>query len=195
MTDVNLPDNIKTASDLAAEDSKLRLERARQRADVMGISYSPNAKAETIEAKIKEKMDMDVTTVTSAPTDAVSNRKKIIDANMALVRINYTNMHPDKTERRGEFITVVNDFIGSVTKFVPYGVDTPVDGYHVPYCIYKEMRDKEFVIHKQIKNPQTGKLVMKATRAKEYSISVLPPLTEEELQVIADRQNSNGTIG
>lgn len=107
------------------------------------------------------------------------------DEALKLVRINVTCMNPLKKEWPGEIITVGNNLIGTVSKFVPF--DT-VDGWHVPNIIYLFMKDRQFqqFAAKKVPKGQPSSRVTKLVR--EFAIEVLDPLTDAELAALKQRQ-------
>lgn len=107
-----------------------------------------------------------------------------------LIRIKYTNLNPQKAKWPGEYLTTGNSIIGRVTKFIPFD-EASQQGYMVPYALYELMRDKTFYSPKVTnQNNKTTKVV--DMNPKEYSIEILPMLTEKELNKIAQRQASQG---
>ena len=67
------------------------------------------------------------------------------------------------------------------------------DGWHVPAVIVDHLRDRRC----QIFVPSvttSGKKIMKGKSIKEFNVTVLPPLTEEERLALAERQALAGSI-
>lgn len=102
-----------------------------------------------------------------------------------LVRINVTCMNPLKTEWDGEIITVGNNLVGTVSKYVPFNT---TEGWHVPNIIYLMLKERQFqqFSAKKVKSGQPTSRVTKLVR--EFAIEVLDPLTEQELQELKQRQ-------
>ena len=111
---------------------------------------------------------------------------------MKLVRIHIVNLDPKKKDLQGEIITVANDMIGTVRKFVPYGEVTE-NGYHVPLIIYKMLKRRKFLNIRTRKGPKGP--VVEQSWAQEFSIEVLPPLTKDELKKLASAQMAAGSVG
>ena len=93
-------------------------------------------------------------------------------------------MNPAKKEWEGEIFTVGNAVVGSVKKYVPFNAD---EGWHVPYIIYEALRERQCQIFVSSKT-KNGVTMRQGKMIKEYAIEVLPPLTEEELKDLAQRQ-------
>lgn len=112
---------------------------------------------------------------------------------MALVRCRITNLNPSKKDLPGEIFTVANKYLGTVRKYVPYGEVTD-NGYHIPVCIYEQLEDRRFQNIRTVKDRRTGVNRVETNWAKEFAIEVLPQLTQEELDRLANAQAAAGSI-
>lgn len=131
--------------------------------------------------------------IKQAPAPMNARQKLIADA-MKLVRLRITNLDPKKKDWPGEFITVANDYIGTVRKYVPFGEKTQ-NGYHVPYCIYEFLRDKQYLHLRTATNKNHREQIDVDERdLREYALEILPPLTEKELDELRQAQNSTGRL-
>lgn len=194
-----------------------------QRARMMGITFSNNISVEGLRAKINAKLDDEPVPVdesdepapdASAPdapaqpeaagqinplTGLAANapkkdlRQQLIEENMRLVRLRITNMDPRKRDLPGEIITIANEYIGTVRKFVPYGEATE-NGFHVPYCIYLALEDRKFLNIRVVRDPRTRVERVESSYVREFALEVLPPLTEKELHDLAVAQAAAGSI-
>lgn len=174
---------------ISNKDEELAL--LKQRADLMGIPYSSKIGIETLKAKINAKLEEN-TIKDEAKLSKAALREKIRKEQLKLVRIKLVCLNPMKKTWRGEIFTVANTIIGTVKKFVPYDPKFYTNGYHVPYCIYKMLLDKEFLhINTSEKN---GKITVTPQIVKEFGIEVLPPLTSEELETLAKAQQAGNRI-
>jgi hypothetical protein len=127
------------------------------------------------------------------PGKTLSLRQRLYNEQMKLVRLNITNLDPKKADLQGELLAVGNKFIGTVKMFVPYGEVTD-DGWHVPYIIYKELERRKFLSIRTTKDRRTGQVKVSKSWAKEFSLTILPPLSEEELKRLAVAQAAAGSI-
>ncbi len=175
------------------------LDLLKERATQMGLTFRSNIGVEALKAKIEQALsdepeNEDEDANTQAPAARAMSRKereqevrrKQMKEQMKLVRIRITNLNPLKKDLPGEIFTVSNRYIGTVRKFIPYG-ETSENGYHVPYCIYNELKQRKF------NQVRTRKLQMGATEitqklVPEFAIEVLPQLTEKELEQLARQQ-------
>jgi hypothetical protein len=154
------------------------------------------ATGETAEQSAPEQGAASVTeknTVTQAPAPVVAEkpmtlRQKMIKEQMRLVRVRITNLNPNKKDLSGEIFTFANEIIGAVKKFVPYGEATE-NGYHIPYCIYQQLKEREFVNIKTRKTSK-GQVVVETGMAREFALEVMPQLTEVELARLAASQSA-----
>ena len=110
---------------------------------------------------------------------------------MRLVRLRITNMDPKKKDLPGEILTVANDYLGTVRKFIPFGEVTD-NGYHVPYCLYMMMKERRFLNIRTTK--KNGQIQVSSGWATEFAFEELPPLTQHELDRLAAAQAAAGGI-
>jgi len=191
-----------------------RLSMLKMRATAMGISYSNNISEEVLSNKIKDKLagnaevklepviehkldnemlakSNDAVTTTVTPVKQKTLRQHLRDEAMRLIRVRITNLDPKKKDLPGEIITVANDYIGTVRKYIPFGEQTE-DGYHIPFVLYEELKSRKFVSIKTKK--VRGQIQVEHGWATEYSLDVLEPLTEKELQNLAIAQQAAGSV-
>ena len=186
------------------------LEVLKERAKLMGVAFSNNVGLETLRERIAAKQsEMDAPSTQVATTEPETNgltgeagvpdevkkrtpslRSVLLAEQTKLVRVRITNMDPKKKDLPGEIITVANDFIGTIRKYVPYGEQTD-NGYHIPHCIYEFLRNREFLDIKVVKK-NNGRLETKTRYVREFAIEVLPQLTDKELSRLAATQAARG---
>lgn len=189
------------------------LEILKTRARTMGIVFSNNIGVSTLREKIEAKMAE--TTVTSGnqtnplesgagatgasnqvgtePIATPSLREYLLRTEMALVRVRITNLDPKKKDLPGEIITVANQYIGTVRKYVPFGEVTD-NGYHVPQCIFKVLDSRRFLNIRTIRDAKSGRIRVETNYAKEFALEVLPQLTNEELNQLAANQAAGRNV-
>lgn len=177
----------------------------KQRASMMGIQFSNNIGLETLRKKIEDKMegraDSDAAPqinplageTTVQPVKRKTLRQKLYDEQMKLVRIRVTNLDPKKKDLPGEVITVANEHLGTVRKFVPFGEVTD-DGYHVPYCIYRFMEKRKFLNIRIVKDRRTGVERVESNWVKEFALEVLPQLTPQQIANLRTAQIAAGSV-
>lgn len=189
------------------------LEVLKARARLLGVEFSNNIGLDTLKERVAAKLNdtpapsEDAAATTQAnplagitedspaaePVKMLSLRQHLLNENMKLIRVRITNMDPKKADLKGEFFTVANDFLGTITKFVPYGEATD-EGYHVPYCIYTMLLERKFLQVKTFKNRKTGQQEISQNWVREFAMDVLDPLSEKELRQLATEQAASGRI-
>lgn len=194
----------------------------KSRADLMGLKYSNNISAETLKQKIADKLEgkgefapqaepeqaaplgpaptpvqtlgpaVTAPMASAAPVERIESlREKMIREQMFLVRVRITNLDPKKKDLPGEIFTVANEYLGNVKKYIPYG-EFSDDGYHIPFCIYTQLKERTFVSIKTRKNKANNQLIIEHQDAKEFALDVLDPLTQAELNTLAAAQLASG---
>lgn len=185
------------------------LDTLKARADQMGITYKSNIGVEALKAKINAKLDdkpdpgdgdeaqagttaQTETGTTAAPVELTKAQQEQKFRNeqqkehMALVRVRISCLNPMKSQVKGEFITVANKYLGTVTKFVPFGEQTD-EGFHIPKILLAEMRNRKFNSVTTKKGPN-GQMLPTQRLVPEFAIEELEPLTEQELARLAAAQ-------
>lgn len=205
-----------TGTDTSGEPLDLpdELTILKQRARMMGLTFSNNIGLESLRTKIAEAQAGEVPAAVDTgvaklnpleaavaqvpvgtPVKAKTIRQLVTEENMRLVRLRIVNLDPKKKDLPGEFFTVANEYLGTVTKFIPYGEATD-GGYHVPYCLYKLLRDKKFLsIRTRNDRSNSNQIKVEQRWAAEFSLDILDPLTPDELQKLATAQTAAGNIG
>ena len=180
-------------SQVTAQDE---LNALKSRADMMGISYHPSIGLEKLREKVNaaltgaaEKTEEPAVVDLTAETEGQRNSRLKKEASK-LVRVRVTCMNPAKKEWEGEIFSVGNAVVGSFTKYVPFNID---EGWHIPQMIYQMIKDRECQIFYTITDSR-GNKTRKGKLVKEFSVEVLPPLTKEELQELAQRQAMSNSI-
>lgn len=177
----------------------------KQRATLMNLKFSNNIGLEALRKKVSDAQEgiteePEVVQVNPLETETVAPKeetrtemaRRIRLEQTKLVRIRIQNLDPKKKELPGEIITVANDFMGTVRKFVPYGEQTD-NGYHVPYCIYQFLKERKF-LNIRVTKGKNGRPNIQQAWVREFSIEVLPPLTQEELTNLAQAQIAAGSL-
>ena len=201
-TDVELDvqGNEDTVNDIAMPSE---LDVLKQRATLMNIKFSNNISVEKLREKIEAAQASDEPEATEAAVNPLGEKQeagvkkmtlgqKIRAEQTRLIRVRIQNLDPKKKDLPGEIITVANEYMGTVRKFVPFGEVTD-NGYHIPYCIYEFLKERKF-INITTRKGKNDLPDIRATEAREFSIEVLPPLTEAELAQLAQAQIAAGSL-
>lgn len=187
------PNIVEETNDPEAVDPATQLNMLKQRADVMGIGYSPRIGLDSLQRKIDAKLAADEAPVAveegvlTPQQKRIKIRKGMRENQLKLVRLRITNLNPSKKDLSGEIFTIANKYLGTVRKYIPYGEVTE-NGYHVPYIIYQQMKDRKFLNVKTKTNSSNGQINVETRWVNEFALEVLPQLTEKELQNLANAQ-------
>lgn len=193
------------------------LDMLKKRARLLGMTFSNNIGIEALRVKVNAKLESDagiedplaasenvnpmsppepaqaqVNPLETAsgsepvPEKPLTLRQYMQKEYMKQVRVRITNMDPKKKDLPGEIFTIANEFIGTIRKYVPYGEVTD-GGYHLPMCIYTELSERKF---QDVKTGRDSKGQVRVTQrwVREFSMEVLPPLTQDELNKLAAAQ-------
>lgn len=206
MSDQNQVDD---SDEVVAAPDELAL--LKQRAKMMGITFSNNISLDTLKERIRQKMENEAVSAvepeeeedsfpqapeavkSSAKVKKQTLRQQVYQENMKLVRLRITNLDPKKRELPGEIFTVANEYLGTVRKFIPFGSITDT-GYHVPYCIYKALKKRQFLSISTRKIPGTDKTSVEQRLVPEFALEVLPQLTQKDIAKLAASQAAAGGV-
>jgi hypothetical protein len=187
------------------------LDVLKQRARMMGLTFSNNIGLDALRKKVNDAMEGKVEEQPAqepaadgtfapnplagetVPVKRKSLRQHLFDEQMKLVRVRITNLDPKKKDLPGEIFTVANEHLGTVRKFIPYGEFTD-GGYHVPYIIFKQLEARKFHDIRTIKDRRTGTNRVESRWVREFALEVLPPLTKQELDQLATAQIAAGSV-
>ena len=212
-------------SDVEREPTEM--EMLKERADLLGVTYSNNIGIETLRKRVEdamagnpqdpepeseqaavpsmESLTADLTAQVAATTtvttkelnplvqDAapvqnkpISLREHMRTTQMKLVRVRIQNLDPKKANLPGEIFAVANEYLGDVKKYIPFGEVTD-NGYHIPYCLYKMLKNRRFLNVRERKD-RDGKIHVETSWVKEFALELLPDLSPEELKQLATAQ-------
>lgn len=107
-----------------------------------------------------------------------------------LRRVIVNCLNAKKQDLPGEVITVGNSVLGSITKYIPFGIP-----WHIPEFIYNNLLERKYLYHGvTTRDLKTGREERFTKMMPEYSIQDLPPLTKEELKQLAQEQAAGNRI-
>ena len=177
--------------DEAAQLAATELENLKSRAEKLGVKFHPSISAEKLREKIKAHQadgEGEAGEVGPKAEDTTENpslkKLRLKREALKLVRVRITCMNPAKKEWEGEIITVANNAVGTVKRYVPFNIE---DGWHVEHILLEQLRERQCQIFVSEKDSR-GNKVRKGKLIREFAIEVLEPLTEEELAELAQRQ-------
>lgn len=180
----------------------------KSRAEELGLSYNSNIKTDALAelitnaengvtpelaAAAKEAEEVAKKLVADKPVEdkpVVDNKAKTVGQvkaearknAMKLVRCVVTSMDKDKVDLSGEIISCGNSMTGMIKKFIPFGKE-----WHVPTVILDTLKDKKMVMTRD-KRTDKGN-IKEHFEVSQYSIQILPDLTQEELDRLQKEAN------
>lgn len=166
------------------------------RAALLGINVHPNAKNETIAAKIKAKLDEKtpeespetaLETVIQAPQAPAEvqraavpgPKEKVVHPAKRLHRVLVACNDPQKADQTGDIISVSNGEVGDIRFYVHFNKP-----WHVPHIVLETMKESKIFLHASRKE---GTEVI-TREVPRYNIQYLDPLNEKERERIAAKQ-------
>lgn len=158
----------------------MNLEELKAKADELGIKYSGNISAATLQERIDAHILAQEPEVVTPVNKIGALRKEATK----LVRVIITPMDTLKKDYNGEFFQVANKIL-NIKRFIPFGVST-----HIESVLLEQLREKQFRMSETIKG--TTNPVSRLVPA--YAIQVLPPLTPEELENLKQAQLARNSI-
>lgn len=164
--------------------NKEELALLKERADDMGITYAANISLDTLRERVNSKL----ANTTSEPAKDMTLAQKVRNEAMKLVRVRVVCLNPNKKEFEAEFVRFGNSVIPSITRLVPFEVET-----HIEQCIYTILKNRQIPYIRNEKNGE-GHMVPVRKLRSEFQIEVLPPLTKEELAELAAQQQKRQSI-
>lgn len=172
------------------------LSTLKARADLLGISYHPSIGVEKLREKLAVALEdneakSEGNGIDTSEETKDQKRLRLLQEATKLIRIRVTCMNPAKKEWEGEIFTVGNNVVGTLKKYIPFNAD---DGWHVPYIMYEMLKERQCQVFVSTKT-KNGVTVRQGKLIKEFAIEVLPPLTEEELKDLAQRQAMAKSVG
>lgn len=192
------------------EEAVSQVQLLKQQADLLGVEYPRNAtaakmielidahKAKLAESASEPKREVKNITATSAAVTLYNGKtlSELRDEAFKLVRIRLTVNNPVKMNRDGQWITAGNSRVGTIKRYVPFKPEAYHDGWHVEAVVLERLR--------QMKHQRFPKDMSKANSAfddyrkaslvPDFNIEVLPPLTQQELEELALRQERSGSL-
>ena len=157
----------------------------KQRADLMGKTYKGNISTDDL----RELVNSELKPVADAKLTEVQKRIKMRKDASALHRVIVVPNDPDKRELPGEMIDAGNAFVSDQRVYVPY---RNTNGWHVPKIVlnYLQERECQIFVNKQV----NGRTYRIAETIPAYNVTILPPLTQGELDDLALVQTSTGRL-
>ena len=150
-----------------------------ERADKMGIEYSPNIGIETLKERIHEKLREENP---NQEDEIETARKKCTK----LIRVSLNCLDSAKNELEGEFFQAANS-VCNVKRYIPFNVP-----WHMEQILYDNIKEKK--LQKIVSSGKDDSISKKTILAPAYSIEILESLTPEELKDLAKAQQARNNL-
>lgn len=168
---------------------KSEIEELKERADTMGIKYSPNIGVDALREKVNAKLNPEP--VAKDDLSYKTNnafRKSLMEDATKLIRIKLVCMNPNKKEISGEYFSFGNSAVGNITRFIPFDIET-----HVENALLNLIKERKFAKITLAKKAD-GTTYPERKLVSEFGIEILPALTAKELSDLAADQSKRGAI-
>ena len=177
--------------DLPQQDERASLEA---RARILNINFHTNISTDKLRERVNAAIqgngpEAESDRPVKGESDAV-RRSRLKKEASKLVRVRIHCNDPAKKEWPGEYITVGNNAVGTYRKYIPYNQDEPTHIYQIMFNALREKRVQVFAT----KKGKNGIPIREAKSIAAYTIEVLPPLTQEELDELARSQVARNAL-
>ncbi len=183
-----------TSTKQELKEEQQELELLKERATKMGITFHAAIGVEKLKKRIELKLAETAKEPKKASLSDYEKRQmqytRLRKEANRLIRIRITCMNPDKKNWTGEIMSVSNAVIGTVRKFIPFGLEA---GFHVPAVLLKMIKNRQYQQYSQVTLPN-GRKTMVSKMLPEFAVEVMQPITKEELDDLAQRQLANHSI-
>lgn len=204
---------------LESPDTRSELEVLQEKATALGIQFRSNTGVEKLREKINavlndeavgdEEEDEATEATSSIPkpsaeagaaalkaaeaprpkTEGELRRDRRLAAHR-LIRCRITCHNPNKNDWDAEYFSIGNDEIGTIRRLVPYEVD-----WHVPEALLNFIKSKQYQHFYTVteQTPMGPQKVRRSKSVREFSMEILPQLSEDELESLRKQQAVNGS--
>ncbi|AIZ94827.1 hypothetical protein [Pseudomonas phage vB_PaeP_4029] len=204
---------------LESPDTRSELEVLQEKATALGISFRSNTGVEKLREKINavlndeavgdEEEDEATEATSSIPKPSAEAGAAALkaaeaprpktegelrrDRRMAahrLIRCRITCHNPNKNDWDAEYFSIGNDEIGTIRRLVPFEVD-----WHVPEALLNFIKSKQYQHFYTVteQTPMGPQKVRRSKSVREFSVELLPQLSEDELESLRKQQAVNGS--
>ncbi|WGN90654.1 hypothetical protein [Pseudomonas phage vB_PaeP_YL2] len=205
---------------LESPDTRSELEVLQEKATALGISFRSNTGVEKLREKINavlndeavgdEEEDEATEATSSIPKPSAEAGAAALKATEAprpktegelrrdrrlaahrLIRCRITCHNPNKNDWDAEYFSIGNDEIGTIRRLVPYEVD-----WHVPEALLNFIKSKQYQHFYTVteQTPMGPQKVRRSKSVREFSVEILPQLSEDELESLRKQQAVNGSF-
>lgn len=157
-------------------------ELLKQQLTERGISFKANASKATLEKLLQ---DADKADEAQEASDVIG---KLQEEATKLVRCIITPNDPIKQQMGQEYFGVGNSVLGTISRVVVFGEE-----WHVEKMLLDNIGTKQYQFFVPKKNDK-GDTIMVSKTAPAYNITILPSLTQRELDEMAKTQRATESL-
>lgn len=147
-----------------------QLDKLKEQANQLGIEYPNNTTIKSLKKRITDHLNQETIEETK------EQYTNLYQENMKLVKVIITPVDSAKRDYQGEYFSVGNDVLGTVTRFVPFNEE-----WMIEEILAKHIESKQYqhIITKRSKDNRNETLDSRLVPA--YNVQRLPLPTKEEL--------------
>lgn len=159
------------------------LELLKTQAGIMQLEYP-----EDVDAKALRKIIMGaLSEADNGPDMTNKSREELNRESNKLIRAIVMPVAAHMREYQGQLFSAGNSVVGVISKFIQFNTE-----YHIPNIILKqiEAQQMQYFVSKKI----NGQDVREAKMAKAFNVTILPTLSQEDLNELARGQENRNAI-
>ena len=147
-----------------------QLDKLKERANQLGIEYPNNTTIKSLKKRITDHLNQETIEETK------EQYTNLYQENMKLVKVIITPVDSAKRDYQGEYFSVGNDVLGTVTRFVPFNEE-----WMIEEILAKHIESKQYqhITTKRSRDNRNETLDSRLVPA--YNVQRLPLPTKEEL--------------
>lgn len=159
------------------------IELLKTQADILGLEYKGNISAKALRKQIMDTLNAADDSEGMSDNDRATAEKDSIKLIRCIVMPNAAHMR----DYQGQLFSVGNSLINAVSKYVLFNVE-----YHVPKIILDHIQQQEmqFFVTRKV----NGREIRESKMTRAYSVTILDPLTDEELKELARSQENRNAV-
>lgn len=121
-------------------------------------------------------------------------RRRIVRAKaLRMMRVRVQSLDPSDSQLNGVIVTALNKYTGKISKYVPFSTEVS-GGYYVPQMLLDVLNETKFPRRIEKKGSRFGIKQYQTIMSPKYNIEILPHLTAQEVDKLADIQRASGAI-
>lgn len=159
------------------------IELLKTQADILGLEYKGNVSARALRKQILDTLNNADDSEGMSNDDRVAAEAESTKLIRCIVMPNAAHMR----DYQGQLFSVGNSLLNSVSKYVLFNTE-----YHVPKIILDHIQaaEMQFFVTRKV----NGREVRESKMTRAFNVTILDPLTKEELAELARSQENRNAI-